>query len=276
MVSGSDRIIDSVKRAFDKHHEDGESPADIWIAFIEVPSTIKETTTRIHSAKELAEKCELLEPNKFSHEVVFELAIPEKYVVHEISLQTLIRRGLREHNFLHLTTAEVRSSTARELQRSDPWEIGVTLGLFAKTFGARAPLTWVSHQLFYDCVWVKIVEDDVVRLKYAHGYTETVDFQFFCDLDDGIDDSLCDWWLSDIDFFLDYEEFKEWQDMTEDSMTEDLIEFWETWHDTDCYGAIRELSAKEKSAYDEEKIKLLVKHEKKRAAIEAEALRIGL
>jgi hypothetical protein len=101
LVSGSDRIIDSVKRAFDKRHEDGESPADIWIDFIEVPTIINETTTRIHSAKELARKCGLPKPDKFSHEVVFEWAIPEKYVVHEISLQTLIRRGLREHNFLH-------------------------------------------------------------------------------------------------------------------------------------------------------------------------------
>lgn len=94
LVSGSDRIVDTLKRAFDKHYEDGESAADIWIAFIEVPPTISESATRIHSAKELAEKCEHLEPNKFSHKVVFEWAIPEKYVVHEVSLQTLMKRGL--------------------------------------------------------------------------------------------------------------------------------------------------------------------------------------
>ncbi len=276
LVSGSDRIVDTLKRAFDKHYEDGESSAEIWIAFIEVPPTMNETATRIHSAKELAEKCELPEPNLFSHEVVFEWAIPKKYVLHEVSLQTLIKRKLQEHHFLQPSTAEVRRYTARELQRHGPWEIGVTLGFFAQIFGARAPLNWVSHQLFHDCVRAKIVDDDVVRLNYAHGHTEIVDFQFFCDLDDGIDTSLCDWWLSDIDFFLDYEEFKEWREVTEDSMTWDLIEFWETWHDVDYDGTIKELSAKEKLSHDEAKNKLFVEHEKKRAAIEAEAVKIGL
>ena len=72
LVSGSDRIIDTLKRAFDKHYEDCESSAEIWIAFIEIPPTIHKNAARIHSAKELAEKSELPEPNLFSHEVVFE------------------------------------------------------------------------------------------------------------------------------------------------------------------------------------------------------------
>ncbi len=276
LVSGSDRIVDTLKRAFHKHYEDGESPAEIWIAFIEVPLPINETATRIHSAKELAEKCELPEPNLFSHEVVFEWAIPEKYVLHKVSLQTLMKRELQEHCFLQRSTAGVRCYTASELQRHGPWEIGVTLGFFARKFGARAPLNWVSHQLFHDCVRAKIVDDDVVRLNYAHGHTEIVDFLFFCDLDDGIDTSLCDWWLSDIDFSLDYKEFKKCQEVTEDSMAWDLIEFWKTWHDVDYDGTIKELSAKEKFSYDDEKNKLLVEHEKKRAAIEAEAVKMGL
>ena len=284
LVSGSDRIFDTLKRAFDKHYEDGESSAEIWIAFIEVPPTRAENATRIHSAKDLAEKCELPEPDRFFHEVVFEWAIPEKYVLHEVSLQTLMKRKLREDWLLQPSTAEGRRSTARELQGHSPWEIGVTLGFFARKFGARAPLNWVSYQLFHDCVRAKILDDDVIRLTYAHEYTETyayeyteiVDSQFFCDLDDGIDTSLCDWWLSDISFFRDYEAFKEWREMTEDSMTSDLIELWETWHDVDYDGTIKELPVKEKLLYDEQKSKLLAEHEKKKAAIEAEAVEIGL
>lgn len=276
LVSGSDRIVDTLKRAFDKHYKKGESSAEIWITFIEIPPTINDTATRIHSAKELAKKSKHPKPNLFSHEVLFEWAIPEKYVLHEVSLQTLIRRGLQEHCLLQPSTAEVRYYIERELQRYGPWEIGVTLGFFARKFGAKAPLDWVSHQLFHDCIWAKTVDDDddVIRLNYEHGHTEIVDSQFFCDLDDGIDTSLCDWWLSDIDFFLDYEEFKEWREVTEDSITWDLIEFWETWHDVDYDGTIAELSAKEKLSYDE-KNKLLIEHEKK-AAIEAEAIKIGL
>jgi hypothetical protein len=62
----------------------------------------------------------------------------------------------------------------------------------------------------------------------------------------------------------------------EDSMTWNLIKFWETWHDVNSNGAVRELSAKKKLLYDEEKKKLLIEHEKKRADIEAEAVKIGL
>lgn len=276
LLSGSDRIVDTLKRAFDKHYEDGESSAEIWIAFIEVPPTIIETPTRIYSAKELAQKCQLPEPNLFSHEVIFEWAIPETYVLHEVSLQTLMKRGLQKDCFLLPSTAEVRYYTARGFQRRDPWDIGVTLGFFAQKFGARAPLDWVSHRLFHDCVRAKILDDDIVRLNYAHGDTEIVDFQFFCDLDDGIDTSLCDWWLADIDFYENYGEFKEWREVTEDSMTWDLIDFWETWHDVGYDGTISELSGKGKLLYDVAEKKLLFKHEKKRAAIEEEAVKLGL
>ena len=233
LVSASDRIVDTVKRAFEKHCEDDESSAEIRIAFIEIPPTVNGTATRIHSAKKLAENCGLPEPNLFFHEAVFEWAIPEQYVLHKVSLRTLMKRGLQDYWFSQPDTAEVRRYIARDLQRHDPWEIGVILGFFARNFGARAPLNWVSYQLFHDCVLVKIVDDDVVRLNYAHGHTKMVDFQFFCDLEDGIDTALCDWWLSDVDFFLDYKEFKKLREVTEDSIIRDLIEFWETWHDVD-------------------------------------------
>lgn len=68
--------------------------------------------------------------------------------------------------------------------------MGITRGFFARKFGARAPLNWISYQLFYDCVRAKIVNDDVVKLNYAHGHSEIVDFQFSCDLDGGINTSM--------------------------------------------------------------------------------------
>jgi hypothetical protein len=113
LVSCSDRIVDTLKRAFDKHYQNREPSADIWIAFIEVLPNIN---ARIHSAKNLAEKCTVWEPDKFSHEVVFEWAIPEKSVVHEVSLQTLMKRDLERQFFLHPSTADVRSYTARGFQ----------------------------------------------------------------------------------------------------------------------------------------------------------------
>ena len=276
LVSASDRIVDTLKRALDMYHED-HNPAEIWIAFIEIPPTTKEITTRKHSAKELAEECKIPEPNKFSHEVVFEWAIPEKYVVHKVSLQTLLQRGLHEQCFPQdMSTADIRRGFARGFQLQDPFDIGLSLGIFARNFGAYAPLNWISHQLFHDCVWVQIVVDDVVRLPFTHGCTETVDFRFFADLDEGINTSLYEWWLSDPDFQLDYEEFDEWRGVAEDSITWDLIEFWEAWHDVERDGTIVELSANEKNVYESEKNNLLAEHERKRTDIEAKAVKLGL
>jgi hypothetical protein len=187
----------------------------------------------------LAEECGHPEPGLFHHEIVFEWAIPEKYVLHKISLQALMDRGLKWGKYLIqggrelqlLSTAELRSCIARDLQPArpwyGPWGIGVRLAGFARKFGARAPLDWIAYRLFYDCVRRKIVDEDVIRVNYAHGHSETVDFDFFCELDHGIEIGLYDWWLADIDFFLDHEEFKEWRDAMEDGMVWDEIEFWE-------------------------------------------------
>ncbi|KFY70315.1 hypothetical protein V499_09271 [Pseudogymnoascus sp. VKM F-103] len=283
LVSCSDRIIDTLRRAFGMHYGDGEPSADIWIAFIEVPPTTDGAATRIHLAKTLAKRCKLKEPNLFLHEVVFEWAIPRNYVVHEVSLKTLLDRGLEEDYILHPSTLKARQFTAEQLHHHDSYETGITLGLFAQKFGARAPLHWISHQLFYDCVWTKIVADDEddendgVRIHFAHEkHPKQVDFPFFRALDDGIDTVLCDGWFSDIDFAEDYEDFKEWRHVTEDNITWELIEFWETWFEVDCDGIIYELSAKDQFLYDRAKNRLLAKHEQMRASIEAEAVRMGL
>ena len=181
-MSASDRIIDTLNRAFDKHYIDNESLADIWIAFVKVPPNINEAATRIHFGQELAEKCRLPKYYLYSYEVVFEYAILEKYVVYKVSLQTLIKRGLQEHYFVVpcttkgrptvnvRSTADVRYYIIRELQRYTPWEIGTTLGVFAQTFGARAPLKWISYQLFRDCVRLSIADIDVVMLNCLDYY----------------------------------------------------------------------------------------------------------
>lgn len=286
LVSASDRIIDTLKRAFEKHYIYNESSADIWIAFIELPPNINEDATQIHFGQELAEKCGLPKYYLYSHEVVFEWAIPEKYVVHKVSLQTLIKRGLQEHYFVQPCTAEgrptvnvrstadVRYYITRELQRHAPWEMGAALGVFAQKFGARAPLKWISYQVFHDCMRPAIVDIDVVKLKcldyYAHEHTKVVDFQYLLDLDDGIDTRLCDWWLSHIAVF------EEWRDETEKRMRWEPVELWETWHDVDCNGAIKELSTNERLSYNKQRNKLLAEHEKKRADIEAEAAKLGV
>ncbi|KAJ9130179.1 hypothetical protein NKR23_g12317 [Pleurostoma richardsiae] len=273
LVSVSDRLVDTVKRAYDKHSEN-DSPADIWVAFIEVPATA--ASPRLHAAQDLAEDCGRPDSGLFRHEFVFEWAIPEEYVLHTVSLQTLMDRGLEwEQHFAEkpLSTASLLDVIAWDLLSAergyDPWDIGVRLGYFARTFGARAPVDWIAHQLFYDCARPKIVYEDVVRLYYDY---DTVDFVFFCELDHGIEAALFDWWLADVDLCRAYEEFMEWQAGVEDRMTWDFIDLWEHYGVSDCE-SVRELSVSERSLYEKSLDALSARH---RREIEAEAVKLGL
>ena len=101
------------------------------------------------------------------HEVLFEWAIPEKYVTHQVSLQTLLDRGFQDQYFrISASTSEVLYHIARRFQfcRHDPYQVGIALGTFAQKFGARAPLDWISHQLFHDCMDTETLSDDIVKL----------------------------------------------------------------------------------------------------------------
>lgn len=263
LVSVSSRIVDTIYRAFKKHYVDGESPADIWVVFIEAPAEGNGPPARLHSARELARSTGL-EPKRFHYEFVFEWGIPQDHVLHKVSLKTLMDRGLRVDSE-DLSTEALRISTAREFEQSSsyPVDIGINLGFFAQKFGARAPLDWIAHQWYFDSVrtWVDWSFHEV-KLRYAHGRSETVTIDFFCDLDRGIDTVLSDWWLADSDFARDYEEFKRWREIMEDGMTWDLIEFWEIWHDEE----------EDRVPWD----LLWAKNRDIQEVIEAEAVRIGL
>lgn len=120
LISCSDRIVDTMKRAFHKHFQDGEASADVRVAFIEVPSREQPNAVRIHSAKELAGMCGMPDPRVLTHEFVFEYSIPEEYVLHEVSLQTLLDRGLQADDFYQTSTLEVRTCVAQKLQIDNP------------------------------------------------------------------------------------------------------------------------------------------------------------
>ena len=145
LVSVSDRIVDTVKRAFDKHY-DGESPEDAWVAFIEVPAT-PETPVRVHAARFLAKECGLSEPSLFYHEIVFEWAIPENYVLHKVSLQTLMDRGLQWEKLSYSKWPYVSNFT----------DCGITM-LYCKRPPAcqllvRSLGNWRPPSSFYTKIW---------------------------------------------------------------------------------------------------------------------------
>ncbi|KAL6893437.1 hypothetical protein GGI43DRAFT_413336 [Trichoderma evansii] len=260
LISVSSRIVDTVRRAFKKCYTYCESPEDIWIAFIKVPVTVQ-----VHAAQPLAKECGLPTPGLLRYEYLFEWVIPDEYVLHRVSLQTLMDRGLDWEQYIFadghddevVSTSKLRKRVAENLIPQDilygdeHWAVGLDLALFAQNFGARAPVDWIAHQLFYDCVGREISDDDMER---------------------GIVTGLYEWWLGDIDFYIDRKEFDEWQDAMEDGIIWDQIEFWKTWgqHDYD------ELSEEDKLLQDKEWDELWAERKKIMSAIEVEAVKIGL
>ncbi|CAI4212215.1 unnamed protein product [Parascedosporium putredinis] len=219
LVSVSRRIIDTVNRAVHKHFIDDEPPEDIWIVFIKPKVTENESPPRIHAASDLAEQCGLSEPNKFLYEMVFEWSIPDTFVMHQVSLQTLMSRGLlRDYPFGNglYTTAELRCLIAEDFRQSDAVNLGLYLGFFAQKFGARAPIRWLPEQLFRDCMRM----------------TDEVDFDCWI-TQHTIDEVLTDWWLIHCDFISDYEEFEDWKEIMKDCINEGVIEFGEEWDDAE-------------------------------------------
>jgi hypothetical protein len=205
-----------------------------------------------------------MNPGPFQYEFVFEWGIPDDHVLHKVSLETLMDRGLRVDPE-DWSTRQLRASMAREFEQSThhgPFDIGINLGYFSQTFGARAPLEWIAYQWYYDCVRRGFESSYVAKLRYAHGRTETVWIGFFSDLNSGVEIVLMDWWLTDSDFADDYKKYKAWKRAMEVDMRCYLLDFLKTWdgEEDDCI-PWELLWAKNRDIEEE---------------IEAEAVRIGL
>lgn len=289
LVSTSDRILDTLKRAFNKVYESGERPDRIWIVFIWIPPN-RIQTVNVHSAQKLAERCRHPEPQKFAHEYVFEWAIPEEFVVHTVSVDTLLLRGLDLHDYRCIEEdpdSEIWSrssegklppiSLLRKVMAEDyirdvrnGWDIGIALGCFARRFGARAPVDWIAHQLYADLVRAPWVDSDgdvhSGSVSYADGTTESLDPEVLPQLSDGIHTALIEWWLLDADFVMNVNAHNEWCDLQRDLMDDRWIDFYQDWH-VRGNGGPGYMSAKDRLKHLEDRV---------HADIEKAALEIGL
>ena len=282
LISVSDRIVDTVRRAFERCYNDDEHPMDIWITFIGVPSAMRTSATafQIYSAKELAEKSGHPIPNVFCHEFLFEWAIPNELILHEVSLQTLLDRKIPESYFVDMTTertlptVDVRRGMATQFECRKagygPWDIGFSLGFFVRCFGARAPVEWIALQLFKDCVLFRYIPPlDKLRLFFANGHTEDVDAAYIHELESGIDASLYEYWFADMDFYVALQEFNEEKAMMKEEMRCIAADFEETWH-------LDPIPEHMKARYEKQRRKLLADQKNQSRAIEAHAIKIGL
>jgi hypothetical protein len=217
MYSGIDNHGDHVTAAL---------PADrIMIVFIEVPDAEDAGRVRIHDASELAVS------NKFMYERLFEWEIPERYVLHRVSLRTLLDRGIGgfilqsperlqvlmerdlrdydsqgDHPPPPLSTKALRYCISEDLKSE--FEPGYYLGFFAKTFGARAPVYWIAYQLLDDCG--------------LHGVSTSAFASYWAG---AIDQVLIDWWLTEEDFIASVNEWQTEADEGQERMCWDLIDF---------------------------------------------------
>ncbi|KAL4874964.1 hypothetical protein BJY04DRAFT_202859 [Aspergillus karnatakaensis] len=169
LISVTDRPIEALHRGFDKYCNMGEDPAQIWIAIIFVPdAAAKNNSIVYHHAEQLAEQVKKVEdPSVFKHEYVFEWEIPEKYVKHRVSLQTLLDRGLDLRDYLddpedfpnlHTVREQI---TERVLNPSfHGYDIGRSLGQMARCFGARAPVHKIASQIMADCPRLILVDHE--------------------------------------------------------------------------------------------------------------------
>ncbi|EFY95869.2 hypothetical protein MAA_08677 [Metarhizium robertsii ARSEF 23] len=200
LVSVSNRVVDTLQRAFNKYYVDKEPPESIYIVFIRIPA------------------------GKF----LFEWAIPDDFVVHSVSIKTLLDRGLTLKNFLIgqrlPPTAELCHGMAYDTfpTNSDAWEIGLALGFLVRPFGARAPSCWIASQLFWDLIqglsWETLKDLGIpqsVTIVSRGGELGHVALSFFEQVTDGIETCL-DWWLLDDRFVLAFEEYKLWRDLKEE------------------------------------------------------------
>jgi hypothetical protein len=228
LVSTSSRLIDTLQRAFSKFYNgpNQEDASKIWIAFMYVPDVDRHV---YHHAEDLAKQYGHTEPWILHYEYLFEWEIPERYLVHEVSVKTLINRGFDMTCYLDDNSKIPKTSDLRREFTStmlSPWQypdiIGIELGLMVRAFGARAPVRQLARQLLHDCYHVRRIDEgcQVIVISYEDGEIG-LDFEYFCDIEEGIDMALMDWWLADLDFYDAYNRYCDWASEIEN---EDVIE----------------------------------------------------
>ena len=89
LTSVSVGFIDVLCLVFNKLYI-GDKPDQIWIVFISVPH---EDKSIYYHAEHLAREIGHDTPRMFKNEYIFVYEIPEKYIIHKVSVQTLLERN---------------------------------------------------------------------------------------------------------------------------------------------------------------------------------------
>jgi len=230
LISVTVNFTDALRRAFENYYG-GDSPDRIWIVFISVPHKDRSI---YHHAERLARKIGRNKTAMFKDEFIFEWEIPEKYIVHNVSVQTLRERGLdleRYCGYSNGGTSLLRQKIAEHIlgPSNSGYDVGLSLGFMARHFGARASVCDIAHQILSECIRILYIdyEAQYVRVSYWKGHETTLDFEHLCWIDKGINEALVEWWLTD----LPYKEHCEWVSGLENEMEREWETFWECMND---------------------------------------------
>ncbi|TGO57504.1 hypothetical protein BOTNAR_0200g00020 [Botryotinia narcissicola] len=222
LVSVTTSIIRALKTAFNKHYRDGENPAEIWIAFIEVPDRELDVC---HSAQEIARRRHDQDSVLFKDEYLFEWEILREYVVHGGSVQTLIDRGLNMKEYLEDTRIEHQHHTTTDFESTGRdrknhhvyysharFESHKKLAVMAQAFGAKALRFNIPWKIFADCC--------------TDSFSWPPDFEQRYDvMQKDCNEWLLDWWLFDDGFNFDQECHSEYASHLQGTMTARRDEF---------------------------------------------------
>ncbi|KAB8232610.1 uncharacterized protein BDW43DRAFT_311995 [Aspergillus alliaceus] len=244
LVSVGDRLIEALHHAFVKYYNRHERAGDIWIAIISNSAGGNETSP-YHHAEKLAHELgkSPKDSRKFKHEYVFEWEIPDQYVEHMVSVETLLDRGLNLDSYLegdHLPDLRgFRSSMIDMFLGDDGLCVGRELGRMARCFGARAPVKEIANSILTDCPicisfdgetqyveWTTTYESDTDAYTFAY-----IDFEYFYWISQGITEALFDLWLADAFFLGKYIVHVEWAN----DLTAEMEILWELYSDNRHY-----------------------------------------
>jgi hypothetical protein len=173
-------------------------------------------------------------------------------------------------------TSVLRGDIARSILHPTigRWRVGVGFGLFAREFGARAPVWQIAKQLLDYCVHITYIDEDTETVGWHcaiegdGGYMQ-FDFSYFAEVDHGIEIAVIDWWLADSDAFVDAYRIHCQMVMETEAV---LHEAWFCWQDTKGY-CYADQSSEEVLEYEQE---LLARRDETDRYIEVDAIRIGL
>jgi hypothetical protein len=252
-------------------------PADkIFISFIDIPAS---DSGIYHHAKVLAEQLEDEEkPGLYASEYVFKWEIPEEYIIHTVSLQTIIDRGLGMERYIGNdgiapSTDALRCLMATEYLDDSIWqyEIGLNLGFMARRFGARAPLLDIAEQFIDDCtVELYLDKQDYyiyVRFGFRESPKQCTDYDQLRLRKDGIQTAIFEWWLHDETFILKYDQYIKSVSVLKESMKKECRAFED---------GVRRGMYIDPGEENRELRKIQARHKRIKADIERSAVQLGL